>query len=150
MKLPPSNILALYANSAKLKTSFALSYTVIKIENNFFKTGEIKINLNDGKAIIDENDPLFEPGMTVEKEFFIKNGGGEPIYYKLNFTGVSGELSKAIEVKILDKNRLELVSGKVYEFENDKELREYRYPSSFDPAPALVYLIKSDKLGILP
>ncbi len=103
-------------------TSFALSYTVIKIENNFFKTGEIKINLNDGKAIINENDHLFEPGMTVEKNFFIKNDGGEPIYYKLNFTGVSGELSKAIVVTILDKNRLELVSGKVYEFESDKEL----------------------------
>lgn len=103
-------------------TSFALSYTVIKIENNSFKTGEIKINLNDGKSIINENDHLFEPGMTVEKKFFIKNNGGEPIYYKLNFTGVSGELSKAIVVTILDKNRLELVSGKVCEFENNKEL----------------------------
>ena len=103
-------------------TSFALSYTVIKIENNFFRTGEIKINLNDGKAIINENDHLFEPGMTVEKNFFIKNNGAEAIYYKLNFTGVSGELSKAIVVTILDANRLELVSGKVYEFENDKEL----------------------------
>jgi hypothetical protein len=39
---------------------------------------------------------------------------------------------------------------KYKEIENDKELREYRYPSSFDPAPALVYLIKSDELGILP
>ena len=103
-------------------TSFALSYTVIKIENNFFKTGEIKINLNDGKPIINENDHLFEPGMTVEKPFFIKNQGAEPIYYKLNFTGVSGELSKAIDVTILDTNRLELVSGKIYEFETDKEL----------------------------
>ena len=103
-------------------TSFAISYTVIKIENNYFHTGEIKINLNDGMAIIDENDPLFEPGMTVEKSFFIKNNGAEPIYYKLNFTGVSGELSKAIVVTILDSNRLELVSGKIYEFETEKEL----------------------------
>lgn len=103
-------------------TSFALSYTVIKVENNYFKTGEIKINLNDGNAIIDENDPLFEPGMTVEKKFFIKNSGSDAIHYKLNFTGVSGELSKAIVVTILDENRLELVSGKVYEFETDKEL----------------------------
>ena len=103
-------------------TSFAISYTVIKIENNYFHTGEIKINLNDGMAIIDENDPLFEPGMTVEKNFFIKNNGAEPIYYKLNFTGVSGELSKAIVVTILDSNRLELVSGKIYEFETEKKL----------------------------
>ena len=103
-------------------TSFALSYTVIKIENNYFKTGEIKINLNDGNPIINEKDPLFEPGMMVEKPFFIKNDGGESIYYKLNFTGVSGELSKAIVVTILDTNHLELVSGKLYEFEADKEL----------------------------
>ena len=103
-------------------TSFALSYTVIKIENNYFKTGEIKINLNDGKSIINENDHLFEPGMTVEKNFFIKNDGAEPIYYKLNFTGVSGELSKAIVVTILDKNRFELISGRICEFETDKEL----------------------------
>ena len=39
---------------------------------------------------------------------------------------------------------------KYKEAENDKDLREYRYPSCFDPAPALVYLIKSDKLGIVP
>lgn len=103
-------------------TSFAISYTWIKIENNYFHTGEIKINLNDGKPIISENDHLFEPGMTVEKNFFIKNSGIEPIYYKLNFKGVSGELSEAIVVTILDKNHIELVSGKIYEFETDKEL----------------------------
>ena len=103
-------------------TSFALSYTVIKIENNYFRTGEIKINLNDGDPIINEEDGLFEPGMTVEKNFFIKNGSSDSIYYKLNFTGISGELSKAIVVTILDTNRLELVSGKIYEFENDKNL----------------------------
>lgn len=105
-------------------TSFAAAYTMVSydVKNNYFHTGEIKINLNDGKAIIDERDPLFEPGMTIEKEFFIKNGGGEPIYYKLNFTGVSGELSKAIEVTILDTTRNELVSGKIYEFETVKEL----------------------------
>ena len=39
---------------------------------------------------------------------------------------------------------------KYKEIENDKELREYRYPSAFNPAPALVHLIGSDKLGILP
>lgn len=103
-------------------TSFALSYTVIKLENNFFKTGEIKINLNDGKAIITEKDCLFEPGMTVEKPFFIKNNGAEPIYYKLNFTGVSGNLSQAIIVTLFDSGHNELVSGKLYEFENNKEL----------------------------
>ncbi len=103
-------------------TSFALSYTVIKIENNYFHTGEIKLNLNDGKAIIDERDPLFEPGMTIVKDFFIKNNGFEPIYYKLNFTGISGDLRDVIEVTIYDKNNYKLISGKISEFETEKEL----------------------------
>ncbi len=103
-------------------TSFAISYTVIKIENNYFSTGEIKINLNNGEAIIDEEDPLFQPGTTVEKKFFIKNNGAEAIYYKLNFTSVIGDLSEVIEVTILDKNNIELASGSIREFEHDKEL----------------------------
>ena len=104
-------------------TSFAMAMTIsYSIRDNYFQTGIIKVNLNDGKAIMDERDPLFEPGMTITKNFFIKNESSEAIYYKLNFTGVSGELSKAIEVTIFDSSLNELVSGKIYEFEADKEL----------------------------
>ena len=57
-----------------------------------------------------------------------------------------------VEAKTLGqlKSELKELEAKYKEAENDKDLREYRYPSCFDPAPALVYLIKSDKLGIVP
>lgn len=104
-------------------TSFAMAMTIsYSIRDNYFQTGIIKVNLNDGKAIMDERDPLFEPGMTIQKPFFIKNESSEAIYYKLNFTGVSGGLSEAIIVTILDSSLNELVSGTIAEFENEKEL----------------------------
>lgn len=34
--------------------------------------------------------------------------------------------------------------------ENNNDLREYRYPSAFNSAPALVSLIKSDQIGVFP
>lgn len=104
-------------------TSFAMAMTIsYTVRDNYFQTGIIKVNLNDGKAIMDEDDPLFEPGMTIQKPFFIKNESSEAIYYKLNFTGVSGGLSEAIIVTILDSSLNELVSGTIAEFENEKEL----------------------------
>ena len=104
-------------------TSFAMAMTIsYTIRDNYFKTGIIKVNLNDGNAIIDEDDPLFAPGTTIVKDFFIKNESSEAIYYKLNFTSVSGELSEAIVVTILDENDIELESGTLHEFENNKEL----------------------------
>lgn len=39
---------------------------------------------------------------------------------------------------------------KYKEVEKDNSIREYRFDSCFDPAPALIFMIKSDKLGILP
>lgn len=39
---------------------------------------------------------------------------------------------------------------KYKEVENANVAKEYRYPSCFDPAPALFFMIKSDRLGIVP
>ena len=52
-------------------TTFALVYASVSVGNNLFHTGEVKINLNDGKPVIREHEFLFEPGMTVVKDFFI-------------------------------------------------------------------------------
>ena len=46
--------------------------------------------------------------------------------------------------------RIEQFIEKYKDIENEKGLRECRFSSSFDPAPTLIYLIKSDKLGVLP
>ncbi len=81
-------------------TTFALVYTTVKVENNYFQTGGVEINLNDGKAVIEANEFLFEPGMTVEKDFFIENTSTDTVYYKVYFNNVSGGLAEVLEVKI--------------------------------------------------
>ncbi len=83
-------------------TTFALVYSMVSVENNLFVTGEVKINLNDGNPIISDSEFLFEPGMTVKKDFFVKNESSCEVYYKLYFQNMSGELADVLEVKICD------------------------------------------------
>lgn len=81
-------------------TTFALVYASVSVENNLFRTGEIKINLNDGKPVIREHEFLFEPGMTVVKDFFIENDSTWDVYYRLYLDNVSGGLSDVLTVTI--------------------------------------------------
>lgn len=85
-------------------TTFVIVYATVAVEESIFRTGRIKINLNDGEPVIHEDEFLFEPGMTVKKEFFIENLSTWDVYYKLYFGNVEGELAKYIQVKILDGN----------------------------------------------
>ena len=96
-------------------TSFALAYTVIQVENNYFQTGGIEIDLNNGEPVITSDEFLFEPGMTVEKPFYIQNNGTWAVYYKLYFSEVSGNLGDVLDVTILDEAGNELLSGKLSE-----------------------------------
>lgn len=91
-------------------TTFALVYASVSVENNLFRTGEIKINLNDGKPVIREHEFLFEPGMTVKKEFFIENDSTWDVYYRLYLDNVSGGLSHVLTVTINDGEKT-LYSG---------------------------------------
>lgn len=81
-------------------TTFALTYSILTVENNMFSTGYVSINLNDGKPIIEENEFIFEPGMTVKKDFFIKNNSSWSVYYKLYFNNVNGELADGLLISI--------------------------------------------------
>lgn len=74
----------------------------VSVQENTFQTGTLKINLNDGYAILYAHEYRFEPGMTVERDFFIKNEGTLDAYYKLYFTNVSGELADFLKVTIKD------------------------------------------------
>ncbi len=96
-------------------TSFALIYASVSVENNIFATGKVKINLNNGKPIITENEFIFEPGMTVEKEFFIENLSSDSIYYKVYFMNVRGGLSDVLTVTVKDKDTV-LFEGTAAEF----------------------------------
>ncbi len=103
-------------------TSFAIGYTVYEVKNNTFHTGNIGINLNGGKPIITEDDYLFEPGMTVEKGFFIENNGTWDVYYKLYFSGISGNLGNVLDVTIIDEQGNVLISGKLSELTSENVL----------------------------
>ena len=95
-------------------TTFALSWATVSVENNLFHTGTVKINLNDGKPIIEEHEFLFEPGMTVKKDFFIENQGTWDVYYKLYFTDVEGGLADVLDITVREGDKV-LYQGKVSE-----------------------------------
>lgn len=83
-------------------TTFALVRVSVSVNDNLFRTGTVEINLNDGAPVIREHEFLFEPGMTVKKEFFIENDSTWEVYYKLYFDQVSGGLADVLDITILD------------------------------------------------
>ena len=87
-------------------TTFALVYASVSVENNLFHTGEVKINLNDGEPVIREHEFLFEPGMTVTKDFFIENQSTWDVYYKIYFDEVTGGLAKVLQITIMDGEKM--------------------------------------------
>ncbi|MEG2324201.1 MAG: hypothetical protein RSB81_07910 [Anaerovoracaceae bacterium] len=91
-------------------TTFAIVYASVSVENNLFHTGEVEINLNDGKPVIREHEFLFESGMTVKKDFFIENNSTWDVYYKPYLDNVSGGLADVLIVTIKD-GKMVLYSG---------------------------------------
>ncbi len=87
-------------------TTFALVLSMVSVEDNIFSTGTVKINLNDSKPIIEEHEFIFEPGMTVKKEFFIENESSCDVYYKLYFQNVEGGLADILQIKICDNDKI--------------------------------------------
>lgn len=100
-------------------TTFALVYSTVTVENNLFHTGTVKLNLNDGKPVIEEHEFLFEPGMTVEKEFFIENQSTWDVYYRLYFDDIEGDLAQVLEVSVRDGSKV-LFSGKMSQLTRDQ------------------------------
>lgn len=99
-------------------TTLALVYSMAAVDQNIFQTGKISINLNDGKPVIQENEFLFEPGMTVEKKFFLKNQGTWDVYYKLYFDHVEGDLADTLDVSIRNGDKV-LYSGKMTDLQEN-------------------------------
>lgn len=95
-------------------TTFALVWATVSVENNLFRTGRVKINLNDGEPVIEEHEFLFEPGMTVKKDFFIENQSTWDVYYKLYFDDIEGGLADVLDISICYGDTV-LFEGKVHE-----------------------------------
>ena len=91
-------------------TTVALVRATVSVDNNLFHTGSVKINLNDGKPVIQEHEFLFEPGMTVVKDFFIENDSTWDVYYRLYLDNVTGGLADVLTVTIKDGDKI-LYSG---------------------------------------
>lgn len=87
-------------------TTFALVYASVSVENNLFHTGKIKINLNDGKPVIQRHEFIFEPGMTVKKDFFIENNSTWDAYYRLYLDNISGGLADVLTVTVKDGDKV--------------------------------------------
>lgn len=96
-------------------TTYALVRSVLKVDNNVFQTGTVDIDLNGGQPIIDERDEfIFEPGMTVRKDFFIQNNSSDEVYYKVYLSNVTGGLADVLELTIKDGSTV-ICTGKVGE-----------------------------------
>lgn len=81
-------------------TTFALVWSTVSVENNLFHTGTVKIDLNGGRPVIEEHAFVFEPGMTVEKEFYLENQSTRDVWYRLYFEDVEGGLADVLEVTL--------------------------------------------------
>ncbi|MBQ7339820.1 MAG: hypothetical protein IJW43_03065 [Clostridia bacterium] len=91
-----------------------LSYYTIFVNNK----DSVKINLNDGVKIFNEEWIELEPGYSVEREFFIKNEGTQKVYYKVYIENLSGTLVEATNVTISSGDII-LFSGAVTELAKD-------------------------------
>lgn len=92
-------------------TTLAIGLSVAERPDNIFSTEKIWLNLNNSKPVIAEGEYLFEPGMTVNKTFFLDNEGAE-CWYRLYFDKVSGSLASVMDVTVSDDNKV-LLTGKM-------------------------------------
>ena len=99
-KLTGAILLAVFLAICLCITTYALVMAHVSVKENRFQTGSVNINLNDGKPVIEEHEFLFEPGMTVKKDFFIQNESTCEVYYKLYFDKVTGGLANVLEITI--------------------------------------------------
>ncbi len=104
-------ILIVILSLALALTTFALVYSTVSVEGNLFESGYVGINLNGGKQIINEDEFIFEPGMTVTKDFYIENMSSCSVYYRLYFENVSGSLAEVLEVSVNQGDKV-LYEGK--------------------------------------
>ena len=81
-------------------TTYALVMVSVGMSGNYFHTGTIAINLNDGEPVIDERELLFCPGMSIEREFFIKNDSTWDVYYRIYFDETEGGLSDVLRITV--------------------------------------------------
>ncbi len=109
-KMTASTVIVIIIAVFFCATTIVFALSVAKVENNEYGTGVVKINLNDGKPVITEDEFIFEPGMTVNKDFFLQNQSSCDVYYRIYFKNVEGGLKDILQVSITSEGEL-LFSG---------------------------------------
>jgi hypothetical protein len=99
-------------------TSFAIILANADVESNIFRTGIISVNLNDGKPVIQANEFVFQPGLSVERDFFIENTGSWDVYYRIYLENVSGDLYDVLQITLRDDDEV-LYRGYARDFTRD-------------------------------
>lgn len=110
--LTASIVVVVLLTVALTVTSGFLIAASLESDGHLFSTGNVTLNLNDGKPVISGTDCAFAPGETYEKEFTVENLSTCDVWYKLYFANVSGSLADAVEVEIRDGNTL-LLRGRM-------------------------------------
>lgn len=87
-------------------TTLALILSFVGVEDNKFLSGNVEIEVNDGKTVFSEQDSLLEPERTLIKKFTIENKGSADVYYRLYLENIQGDLRKALNFKIYDGDEL--------------------------------------------
>jgi len=95
-------------------TTYALVIASVSVEDNAFTMGILDINFNDDEPVIKPAEFIFEPGMTVEKDFFIENEGTIDAYYRLYFDNVEGAVADVLEITVKEAENV-LYVGKAAE-----------------------------------
>lgn len=88
--------------------SMALSYTTFESLGNQFIYGSIAVNLNDGKAIV-EDGVWMDHGTTLTRDFFLQSEGSGDAYYKIYFTELDGGLARVLQVTLKNKDTSEVL-----------------------------------------
>lgn len=101
--------------------SYAIfSVNVVSEKDVRLSQGSFNIVLNDGKPVLGD-DILFEPGMTIRKDFTLENKGTTNSFYKIYFSELPMEVAELINVSILDGTQT-LASSTLYEMTKENAI----------------------------
>ncbi len=107
-------------------TAYAASYIFLKVEDNYFQTGQIDVSIitdtstTKYKRTLFGENVLIEPGATLRGDFTIQNNSNDPsgIWYRFFLQDVTGDLAEVLEVTLYDADGNEVKSGRMTSWEN--------------------------------
>lgn len=88
--------------------TLALSITSVFADTNLFlRTGNVSLNLNDGKPIVSDTETFFAPGTSMEKTFTVENLSTCPVWYKFYFQNIDDpKFAENVRIEIRDGDTL--------------------------------------------